>query len=238
MRIISMHKVDAAMEAGALPSAELIKGMGQLMGELRRKNALVDGNGLRPSATRARVRTAKGERTIQRGPYAGESELVAGMHLVKVKELDEAIDWAARFGSAVGDAEIEVGPITEGWDLGLMAKPAQAPLRCLMLHKADAASEAGQPLPPAALALQDQMKQAGVLLASARLKPSRGSVRVKYANGRSTVLDGPFTESKELIAGYVVLDVASMDEAIEFGGKFASIVGDTELDIRLIESFE
>jgi hypothetical protein len=235
MRVISMHKVDAAMEAGKLPSAELIRGMGQLMGELRRKNAMVDGAGLRPSVTRARVRVSKGERTIQRGPYAGDHELISGMQMVKVQDLDEAIGWATKFATAIGDAEVEVGPVTEGWDLGLMAKPADAPLRCLLLHKADAASEAGQPLPAAAAAVTAEMKQAGVLLGGARLAPSKSGMRIKFSNKRATVLDGPFTESKEMIAGYVILDVESMDEAQNFGAKFADIVGDVELDIRLVD---
>src|SRR6185503_3509271 len=149
MKIISMHKVDAAMEAGKLPSKELIQGMGQLMGEMRRANALVDGDGLRPSATRMRLTFRGDQRSIQNGPYAGGNELPAGFVKLKVRDMDEAVAWASRYGKAAGDSEIEVGPVTEGWDLGLMAKPADAPLRVLMLHKADAASEAGERAPAA-----------------------------------------------------------------------------------------
>ena len=65
-----MHKVDAAMEAGGRPSPELIQGMGKLMGEMRREGIFLDGDGLRPSATRVRLRFTGGELTLERGPYA------------------------------------------------------------------------------------------------------------------------------------------------------------------------
>src|SRR5262245_10151086 len=132
MRVISMHKVDAAMEAGKLPSRELIQGMGKLMGEMRGAGVFVDGAGLRPSATRVRLRGGGGARTVQHGPYAGGNELIAGVAMVKVRDMDDALAWAGRYGDALGgDAELEIGPVTEGWDLGVMPKPENAPLRCL-----------------------------------------------------------------------------------------------------------
>src|SRR5678815_4986791 len=125
------------MEAGKIPSPDFIKSMGQLMGDIRRTGALVDGAGLRPSATRARLRVAKGKRTLEKGPYASANELVDRVAMIEVRDMDEATEWAARQVAAVGDAEVEIGPVTEGWDLGLMAKPADAPLRCLLLQKGD-----------------------------------------------------------------------------------------------------
>jgi hypothetical protein len=236
MKVISMHKVDATMEAGALPSKALIKGMGQLMGEMRRANALVDGAGLRRSATRMRLRFSGAERTVLKGPYAGGNELPAGIAMLEVRDADEAVDWASRYAKAVGrDAEIEVGPVTEGWDLGLMEKPPNPPYRCLMLHKADAASEAGEPAPAALAELTQEMQSAGVLLRAARLKPSRFGLRMQVTNKKPTVIDGPFTESKELIAGFVLLDVPSLAEAREWGIKFAAVTGDVELDILQLE---
>jgi hypothetical protein len=235
MRVISMHKVDAAMEAGGMPSRELIQGMGKLIGEMRRAGAFLDGEGLRRSATRVRLRFSGGERTLQNGPYAGSNELVAGVAMLKVRDMDDAIGWATRYAQAIGEAELEIGPVTEGWDLGVMAKPADAPLRCLLLHKADADSEAGKPLPKTAAAaltkLTNEMTKAGVLLASERLGPSSQGARMKVAAKRATVVDGPFAESKELIAGYVMLEVPSLQVACEWGTRFADVIGDVELDI-------
>jgi len=239
MKIISMHKVDAAMEAGKLPSQELIQGMGQLMGEMRRASAFADGDGLRQSHTRARVHVkgAGGKTTVERGPYAGGNELVERLTRIRVKDMEEGIAWAARQAEATG-AEVEVGPITEGWDLGLMAKPAEAPLRCLLLQKGDPANEGDRPaVVPALAAVTAEMERAGVLLtAPTRLRPSREGRRISVAAGKPVFRDGPFAESKELIAGFVLLDVPGMPDAVEWALRFAKVIGDVELELRPLDA--
>jgi hypothetical protein len=65
----------------------------------------------------------------------------------------------------------------------------------------------------------DELKQAGVLLDLAGLLPSAEGRRVKFAGGNRAVIDGPFPESKELIAGYWILQVQSMDEAVEWAER-------------------
>jgi len=242
MRVISMHKVTPAMEAGEKPGPEVMRGMGGLMGDLRRSGALVDGAGLLPTATRVRLRFSGGKRTLQRGPYTGANELVAAMLMLKLRNMDEAIEWATRYAAAVGDADIEIGPVTEAWDLGIMARPADAPLRCLLLLKADAASESGRPRPaPAAAALDallGEMRAAGVLLASERIRPSREGVRVKVANRKTTVVDGPFAESKEMIAGYIIMNVPSVAAARPWTDRFAEVIGDVEMDVLPLHDAE
>ena len=235
MRVISMHKVTPEMEAGVLPGPDLIKGMGQLIGDMRRDSVFVDGDGLRPTATRLRLRFKDGKRTLQRGPYTGAHELVAAILMIKVRDMDEAIDWATRYARAVGDADLEIGPVTEGWDLGLMAKPPEAPLRCLILHKADAASEAGKrPAPATAAALArvtDEMRAAGVLVASERLRPSGEGVRVRVADKKAAVIDGLFAESKEMIAGYIIMNVDAVAATHPWTARFAEVIGDVEMDV-------
>jgi hypothetical protein len=66
----------------------------------------------------------------------------------------------------------------------------------------------------------EELKQAGVLLDLAGLYPSAEGRRVKFSGGNRTVIDGPFGESKELIAGYWILQVKSMDEAVEWARSF------------------
>jgi hypothetical protein len=65
----------------------------------------------------------------------------------------------------------------------------------------------------------DELQKAGVLLDLAGLLPSAEGRRVKFAEGNRTVIDGPFPESKELIAGYWILQVQSMDEAVEWAKR-------------------
>jgi hypothetical protein len=66
----------------------------------------------------------------------------------------------------------------------------------------------------------DELKTAGVLTDLAGLLPSAQGRRVKFAEGNRTVIDGPFPESKQLIAGYWILQVPSMDEAVEWAERF------------------
>jgi hypothetical protein len=66
----------------------------------------------------------------------------------------------------------------------------------------------------------DELERAGVLLDLSGLHPSAEGRRVKFSGGNLTVIDGPFAESKELIAGYWILQVKSMDEAVEWAKSF------------------
>jgi hypothetical protein len=66
----------------------------------------------------------------------------------------------------------------------------------------------------------DELKQAGVLLDLAGLLPSAEGRRVRFSGGNRAVIDGPFPESKQLIAGYWILQVPSMDEAVEWAERF------------------
>ena len=66
----------------------------------------------------------------------------------------------------------------------------------------------------------EQLARAGVVLDASGLRPSRDGFRVKYTGGKRTIVDGPFTETKELIAGYTIIDVKSVDEAKEWARRF------------------
>ncbi len=239
MRFMMMHKVDAAMECGAIPSPEVMERMGAFMEESVRSGQLLGGEGLRPSKTRTRLTFRRGDVTIKDGPYAGGNELPARVALIKVKTREEALDWATRYGKALGDGELELGPINEAWDLGLLPRPDDAPLRFLLIHKADAAHEAGTSpsagQKAAMTQLTGEMLRADVLVSVVNLERSSKAARVKLAGRRRTVVDGPFAESKELIAGYGLLELPSKEAAIEAASKFAAVFGPDvvmEIDVR------
>ena len=237
MRIMTMHKNDPHTEAGERPSPELIARMGQFIGEHAQAGRCLGGQGLGASATRTRLTFRDGHATVKNGPYQGERELPAAAMLLAVGSRDEAIGWAQRYGKILGDGEIELGPVNEPWDLGLMEKPANAPLRVLMLEKADATTEAGRPRSPKQKAdltrLTTEMTKAGVLVSSERLQPSSKSKRLVFSKNQLRVLDGPFSESKELIGGFAVMRLPSIDAAIEECRRYAEILGGTlEIDVR------
>jgi len=229
MRFISMHTSNAAMEAGEPPSPELMAGMGPLMGEMIEAGVFVSGEGLRPTSHGVRLSFSNGKRTITKGPFVGSNELIDRYLIVRVQSIDEAIEWATRFASGVGDSEIDVRPVTEAWDIGLMPKPAgETTTRYMILHKSDARAEAGRPTAASLSALDS------VLLSTEALQPSAKGVRLKFSGGQRRVIDGPFTESKELIAGFSIMDVKSIDEVIEWASRFAALIGDVQIEIRAL----
>lgn len=236
MKFMVLHKHDKNTEAGVKPPASLIAAMGELVGGMAKSGKLLDGAGLGASATRSRLTFRSGERTVRHGPYTGsDNELPAGFAMVKVGSRDEAIDWATAMASAIGgDLEIEVGKVNEPWDLGIMEKPADAPLRFLLVYKATPSSEAGEV--PDLAAVKQKMSDEGVLVSSADLAPSSQAKRMTWKAGQRTIVDGPFGESKELIGGYAILDLPSMEECLTFCADYAGILLTTantlEIDIR------
>src|SRR5688500_11384873 len=216
MRFMMMHKHDARTEAGELPPPELVARMGEFIGGFARAGKLVDGAGLGATKTRTRLTFRDGNCTIKHGPYTGERELPAAALVLEVKTREEAIGWAERYGKILGDGEIELGKVNEPWDIGLMPAPENPPLHILLIDKADAASEgAGRsPQQKAALSrLRTEMTKAGVLQRTHTLKPSATAKRVVFTNNKLNVIDGPFAESKEMIGGFAILELDSMDEA-------------------------
>ena len=89
----------------------------------------------------------------------------------------------------------------------------------------------------------EELTKAGVLLDLAGLHPSAEGVRVRFSGGKPTVVDGPFTETKEIVAGYWVLQVESMEEAVEWAKRVpvhvpAEYGGEGEVEIRQIFELE
>jgi hypothetical protein len=111
-------------------------------------------------------------------------------------------------------------------------------MRFLGLLRADKESEAGVPPTPELMAemgkFLEEITKAGVLLATDGLHPSSKGARVKLQNGKVTVTDGPFTESKELVASYALFDVKSKAEAVEWTTRFLKVLGKGECEIRQV----
>ena len=82
--------------------------------------------------------------------------------------------------------------------------------------------------------LIEEMTKAGILISTEGCLPSATGAKVRYAKGNFTVVDGPFTESKELIAGFALFQVKSKEEAIEWTKRFLEVAGEGESEIRQI----
>jgi hypothetical protein len=111
-------------------------------------------------------------------------------------------------------------------------------MRVMGLLKADQHSESGAP--PSKELMEkmgkfvEEVTKAGVMLASDGLLPSSKGKRVRLLGGKVTVTDGPFTESKELVASYALMQVKSMEEAIEWTTRFLKVLGQGECELRPI----
>ena len=108
-------------------------------------------------------------------------------------------------------------------------------MRVMVFVKASKESEAGM-LPSAEILTtmgkyNEQLVKAGIMLAGEGLKPSSSGKRVKFSGDQRTVIDGPFAETKELIAGFWIWQVRSMDEAVEWL-KRAPFGGGMEIELR------
>ena len=121
-------------------------------------------------------------------------------------------------------------------------------MKFMILVKATKDSEAGR-MPKEALfaemgAYHEELSKAGVLVDASGLKPTSNAWRIRYDGAKRTVVDGPFAETKELVAGYTVVNVSSREEAIEWTKRFPNPSidgGEGEIEVRQffeLEDFE
>lgn len=114
-------------------------------------------------------------------------------------------------------------------------------MRFMMIIKANADSEAGvmpsQAELEAMTAYNQELVRNGVMLAGEGLHPSARGARVKLAGKRRTVIDGPFAETKELVAGFWIIEAKSLEEAVEWAKKVPNADGvEAEIEVRQVFS--
>jgi len=258
-------KATKDFEAGVWPDKKLLSEMATWTEELVRAGARLEGGRLQPSSQGVRVRYANGKLTLTDGPFAETKELIAGFCLIQAKSLDEAIEWTKRVPFQEG--EIELRPLYELFDFPVdaaekpagwrekeeqlrAAPPARKPgtIRYLGIVKADKDTEAGVLPDEKGLATMgaflEEGAKAGIFLSGEGLQPSSKGARVRFSASKRMVIDGPFAETKELIAGYAILQFTSKAEAIEWSKRFVQVDaplrlgGESECEIRPFFEFE
>lgn len=116
-------------------------------------------------------------------------------------------------------------------------------MKFMMIVRANKDSEAGkmpsEELLSAMGKYNEELMKAGVLLDLGGLQPSSKGVRIRFSGGKRKIIDGPFTETKELIAGYWIIQVKSREEAIEWAKKVPAPFGEAqEAEIEIRQFFE
>ena len=117
-------------------------------------------------------------------------------------------------------------------------------MRFIVMGMATKESEAAPPPKPEAFAAMqkynEELVKAGILLAAEGLGPTSKGARVKFSGDKRTVIDGPFTETKELVAGFSIIQVKSLEEAIEWVKRAPNVSsnGEAEVEIRKVMDLE
>jgi hypothetical protein len=180
-----------------------------------------------PSASAVRLHIDAGGVTVRRGPFPDTAEMVAGFGMIEAASLDDAIAQTRAWPVPPERAavlEIRRSGCPEGCS-PIIADGTAYPdgRQFAVLLRSSEALEGEVPVGPGRIDALDrhnaEQARAGVLLAGDGLRSAKSGARVKLAAGKSTVLDGPFTEIKELIAGYWLIQVPSMDDAIAWASS-------------------
>lgn len=119
-------------------------------------------------------------------------------------------------------------------------------MRFMIMVRANALSESGEMPEDETIfaemaAYHEELAKAGALLDASGLQPSSRGWRVRYTNGKPTIVDGPFAETKELIAGYTLIQVRTREEAVEWARRFPAPFGkhaEGEIEVRQIYELE
>lgn len=244
MRFMIIVKATKDSEAGVLPDEKILSEMGRYNEQLVKAGALLAAEGLQSSSKGVRVRYANGKFEVTDGPFAKMKELAAGFWLIQAKSKEEAIDWAKRIPFDKGEVEVRqlfeltdfpVDPAEkpDGWRVKeeqlRSAAPVRKPgtIRFMGILKADKDTEAGV-LPDEKFltemgAFFEEGTRSGVILSGEGLQPSSQGFRVRYSGAKRRVIDGPFAETKELIAGYAIIQVTSRDQMIEWTKRFVQV---------------
>jgi hypothetical protein len=244
----------------------MLSQMAEFTEQLVKAGALLSAERLETSSKGVRVRYSGGTFEVIDGPFAETKELIAGFCLIQARSKNEAIEWAKRI--PLQDGEVEVRPLFElpdfpvdpaekpdGWrekeqQLRDAPTPARKPgaLRYIGMVKADKDSEAGvlpdEKFLSAMGAFMEEGVKSGVFLSGEGLQPSSKGARVRFSGSKRTVIDGPFAETKELIAGYAILQFTSKADAIEWTKRFVQVDApgrlgaESECEIRPFFEFE
>ena len=224
MQFMILRRGDKVSETEGFPSPELVR-------------AVPSAKWLQPSASGLRMTRSGGQwRVSGEGPFDAR-ELVAGYAFIEADSREQAAQWASQWpvADAEGQAELEVRQAgcpggCVGFDMETLPQGAPAGLQpaelkpglkpYAVLLRSDAGSEADLEPPASVIDTMNRANlagiRAGIALAGEGLRSSAKGARVKFSGGKASIIDGPYTEVKELIAGYWVVQAESIEGAMDW----------------------
>ena len=209
MQFMVIRRADSGSETPGFPPVQLA-------------DAVPAGRWLQPSASGVRLRCTGGQWSIHDGPFPAD-ETVAVFALIDVPSREAALQWARGWPGADGEGHVELEVRETGCSGGCHnVETGEAPRLTpyMVLLRFDATTELDVIPPPEVIDNMNRHNEAGVragkVLAGAGLQPTSKGARLRFKGGRATVVDGPFTEIKELIAGFWLIQAATRQEAYDW----------------------
>jgi len=227
MQYMILRRADHTSEAAGFPSAEL-------------KAAVPQAKWLQSSASALRMKRSEGKWNFSEGPF--DDVAVAGFTMVEAADLKGAETLARTWpvADAEGSAVLEVREAgCPGGCVGFDTGAAPQKTGYAILLRSDSVSETDLAPPAEVIDIMNRANRAaidaGTAISGEGLKSTAKGSRVKFNAGKSMVVDGPFAEVKELIAGYWLIDVNSLDEAIAWVKSYPyPNVGTMEVELRKV----
>jgi hypothetical protein len=228
MRFMIFRRADQRSESGRLDAAE---------------SDLLFAH-LHPSANAVRLTLHNGVATVTPGPFPDPAEMIAGFAVIDVPTLGDAVDWLKRWPASDPAVELEIresgcpGGCAQVVPLDVADPQGK---RFAILLRASRELEDEVPVPQAMLDALDahnvKEASAGVLLAADGLRTSARGARVKTGKNAFSVIDGPFTEIKEMIAGFWMIRVPEMADAIAWAKRNPYPTG-PNVDVEIRQLFD
>jgi hypothetical protein len=220
MRFVILHQAGTSSEAGLVPPPS-------------RGITLHEHAPLKADATGTRIHFTDAGPAAE--PCAGPRRL-AGLSIVEAESRQAAAEWL-RDAASPAQAGFEIRETgCAGGLAGVDPSTAATRPRFLILVKADAHTEAEAPSDPAKLAAMarrnDEGVRDGLLLAADGLRSTARGTRVRVDGGKTSVMDGPFAETKELVAGFWLIQCDSMDEAVAWAQHYPFAQARPEVEIH------
>jgi hypothetical protein len=227
MQYMILRRADHTSETADFPSAEL-------------KAAVPNGKWLEHSAGAVRMKRSDGEWSFSEGPF--DDVAVAGFMMVEAPDRRAAEALVSKWptADAEGEAVLEVREAgCPGGCVGFDTGAAPQKTGYAILLRSDEVNEADFAPPAEIIDIMNRATraaiQAGTAISGEGLKSTAKGSRVKFSAGKPMVVDGPFAEVKELIAGYWLIDVASLDDAIAWVKAYPyPNVGTMEVELRKV----
>ena len=218
MQYMLIHAVDEDIHLDEVQKARDASTLATWLEQVIGLGVDLHGSRLRPTVSATTVKVRDGEVLMSDGPFAETKEQIGGYDVLECASLDETVQWASKHPTAL-IGSIEVRPLHDSPPPGPLPPANDGKTRYMLLvcRGEDFATgpQGSAEIGPTTHAWVREMDGRGVRLFGSRLAGADQAKTVRVKDDQVLVTDGPFAETKELIAGFDILECADLDEALE-----------------------